>query len=131
MSFVCPECTTHGSLEIVRKMEFPSDCRSDEIALQIVECSQCGFLGTAVYEESRRGALDSESVDHRGYKAKREDVELLIKAIDQCPDPTNPKCRCSAHGFLGQTKPQGQWQRWAGLRIETESTFPMRYTPRR
>ena len=130
MPFFCPECGS-GSLEIARRMEFPSDCRSDEIALQIVECPGCQFLGVAVYEESRRGALDSESVDHRGYRAKREDIELLVRAMEQCPEPENPKCQCPSHRFLGETKPQGQWQRWIGLRIGHEGTFPLHIAPHR
>jgi hypothetical protein len=59
MSFVGPECHAN-SLAITQSIELPPDGRSDEISLQIVACQACGFAGTAVYEESRRGALDSE-----------------------------------------------------------------------
>ena len=55
MSFACPECLTK-SLKITAKLELPPDSRSDEITVQVVACSRCGFAGVAVYEESRRGA---------------------------------------------------------------------------
>ncbi len=67
MPFQCPECSTK-TLKITHKLELPPDSRSDEITLQIIECSGCGFGGIAVYEESRRGALDDDSFDHTGYR---------------------------------------------------------------
>lgn len=65
MAFICPQCFGKGTLEIKVSMQLPSDSRSDEIALQTVGCSQCGFQGLAVYEESRRGTLGGISQDKR------------------------------------------------------------------
>jgi len=123
MPFVCPECMTPGWMKITHRIELPSDSRSDEIAVQIVRCSRCRFRGAAVYEESRRGALDSESVDHRGYKVKKADLKSLVDKIEACPDPKNARCQCPSHRSLGQKDSGG---RWRGLDdIEYEGTFPM------
>jgi len=121
--FVCPKCSHHGSLKIVLSIELPPDSRSDEITLQIVECSDCRFAGIAVYEESRRGPLDSESFDHTGYYASRDKLRDLGKAIRSCPEPRNPRCQCPAHQTLGKTDASG---RWNALRdLETAETFPL------
>ncbi len=123
MPFVCPECMTRGTLKITHSIELPSDSRSDEIAVQIVRCSHCKFRGVAVYEESRRGALDSESVDHRGYKVKTADLRSLIRKIKACPDPKNARCQCPSHRSLGQ---KDSWGRWQGLAdIEFQDAFPI------
>ena len=84
MSFLCPECSSR-SLNIILSLELPPDSRSDEITLQTVECSQCGFSGIAVYEESRRGALDSESVDHYSYRVGVDDLRALKKDNQTMP----------------------------------------------
>ncbi len=113
MSFLCPRCiTTPKSLKISHKIELPPDSRSDEIALQVVECSQCGFAGIAVYEESRRGALGAESFDHVGYHVGGDDLRALREMIKQCPKPGNRRCGCSVHSRLGRTEVSG---RWSGL----------------
>ena len=80
MALQCPDCTLY-TLQTAISIELPPDSRSDEIALQVVRCSQCGFSGLAVYEESRRGALDDESVDHRAYRVSAEAVAAVEKAI--------------------------------------------------
>ena len=108
MPFVCPDCA-HRSLKIALKIELRPDSRSDEIALQVVECSRCGFAGIAVYEESRRGALDSEHFDHVGYYVGDEDLAHARKIIRGCPDPGNKRCRCSAHRTLGRRDASGRW----------------------
>jgi hypothetical protein len=123
MPFVCPECRTPGSLKITHRIELPSDSRSDEIAVQIVKCSRCPFHGVAVYEESRRGALDSESVDHYGYKVKAADLKSLINKIKKCPNPKNARCRCPSHRSLGRTNSWGRWQGLADIKVQ--GTFPM------
>ena len=68
MTFLCPSCS-RPDLNIIRRIELPPDDQWDEIAVQELACSAsgCGFKGIAVYEESRRGALDSECVVHTGY----------------------------------------------------------------
>ena len=124
MPFLCPECSASKSLKITSKLELPSDSRSDEIALQIVKCSRCGFAGIAVYEESRRGALDSESFDHTGYHVSTKDLKSLEKMIKQCPKPTNQRCGCSVHRTLGRKNASG---RWSGLDdILLEGAFTMK-----
>ncbi|MFQ5400288.1 MAG: hypothetical protein ACE5E7_11905 [Anaerolineae bacterium] len=109
MSFRCPSCETADSLKIVSALELPPDVRSDEITLQIVRCTGCGFRGAAVYEESRRGSLDSESWHHDGYYVDESDLNLLISIMGHCPTPDNDECRCPAHRLLGQTNDQSVW----------------------
>ena len=122
MSFACPECGSPGSLRITSSIELPSDSRSDEIALQIVECARCGFRAAAVYEESRRGSLDSEAVDHYGYRVSTESLDSLIAQIGACPEPSSCGCGCESHRRLGRTNALG---RWNGMG-ETAGSFPMR-----
>lgn len=124
MPFLCPECSTSKSLMITSKLELPPDNRSDEITLQVVECSGCGFAGIAVYEESRRGSFDSDSFDHAGYRVRSKDLEALRKTIRACPSPTNGRCKCAAHRKLGRQNTSG---RWTGLDdIHLEGSFWMR-----
>ena len=109
MPFLCPECSASKSLRITSKLELPPDSRSDEITLQVVECSRCSFAGIAVYEESRRGSLDSDSFDHTGYRVKLEDLKALRNAIRACPRPGNPRCKCPTHRSLGGKDESGRW----------------------
>lgn len=124
MGFVCPECLHPGTLEIDQTIELDSDSRSDEINLQIVECSECRFRGVAVYEESRRGSLDSECVDHYGYRVEKADLESLIDLISRCPCPQGGFCSCPSHQALNRTDPSGRWSALSDLK--TTGHFPMR-----
>lgn len=124
MPFACPECGDPASLGITSSIELPPDSRSDEIALQIVACARCRFRAAAVYEESRRGSLDSEAVDHRGYRVSRESLDSLIARIGACPEPANRGCGCESHRELGRTDDGG---RWRGL-AETAGSFPMNHS---
>jgi len=90
-------------------MELPPDTRSDEITLQILMCMSCGFNGLGVYEESRRGALDSESIDHRGYRVDSSLIKYLRGIMLRCPDPKNPRCACSSHSELKIVDRYGRW----------------------
>jgi hypothetical protein len=122
MPFICPECTQR-TLAITEALELPPDSRSDEIALQIVNCSACGFAGLAVYEESRRGSFDSDSVDHRGYRVSGPDLHVILRAVRSCPRPRDPRCGCATHRRLGRSSASG---RWDGLReVELNEPFPM------
>jgi hypothetical protein len=122
--FLCPECSTPRSLKITSRIELPPDSRSDEIALQIVRCSQCGFAGIAVYEESRRGRLGTESFDHVGYRVSVDDLRALTKMVRQCPEPRNGRCGCPVHRRLGRTDSSG---RWDGLSdIHREGRFSLK-----
>ena len=108
MPFQCPECR-QSALRITHRLELPPDARSDEITLQVVRCSQCRFEGLAVYEESRRGALDDESYSHTGYEAKKAALSALKVAIARCPDPGDPRCACAAHEEYGRRDTHGRW----------------------
>jgi hypothetical protein len=109
MPFRCPECLS-TSLEIARTIELPPDSRSDEITLQVMECSGCGFRALAVYEESRRGALDSEAWEHCGYQASPASLQSIAAAIEACPAPRDPHCPCPSHRILGRRDALGRWQ---------------------
>jgi len=115
--FQCPQCARLGSLFISARLEIPADAKWDEISLQIVRCRSCGFLGLAVYEESRRGALDSEIVHHIGYDADDEDLKSILRMIRKCPRPTDTKCNCSTHQTLGHKDEHGCWDGLGGIRL--------------
>ena len=122
MAFTCPRCRG-GALGITHRLELAPDARSDEITLQAVRCSGCGFEGLAVYEDSRRGALDSESYSHTGYEADRAGVSAFKAAVRRCPSRGDPRCTCAAHETYGQRDAGG---RWTGLeRFELGPSFPM------
>jgi hypothetical protein len=123
MSFLCPKCSNR-SMNIVSSIELPPDSRSDEIAIQITKCSQCSFVELAIYEESRRGALDSESVDHRGYYVKTTTLTSLLNRISRCPEPRNPRCKCSVHSTLNSVNAFGRWN-WLDS-ISNMGTFRVR-----
>lgn len=115
MAFFCPECNTK-SLKIVAKIELPADSRSDEIAVQTLRCGRCHFAAMAVYEESRRGALDDESIEHRGYRLSPQELRDLRRDIRQCPEPRNPGCPCAIHQKLGARDAAGRWNALQDLR---------------
>jgi hypothetical protein len=121
MPFLCPDCAA-GSLEIVGALELPPDRWWDERALQALACARCGFRGLAVYEESRRGALDSEAVEHGGLRVGAETVVALLGGLAACPAPGNAACRCAAHERWGRAAPSGEWVGVAGV----AGGFPLR-----
>ena len=123
MSFQCHACHQQR-LSIVLSIELTPDSRSDEITLQLIACSVCGWEGMAIYEESRRGALDSATFSHVGYQLPRGEVELLRALILACPSRRNPFCTCKAHQSLGHQSAAG---RWDGLQaIRHRDPFPLR-----
>ena len=124
MPFLCPECSSHGSLRITHKIGLPPDSRSDEITLQIVKCSDCGFEGIAVYGESRRGRLDEELVQHTGYRVTKGDLRSLRKTMRGCPQPGNWRCKCKAHQKLARTDASGRWN--ALHELEIQESFALR-----
>ena len=77
MSFLCPECGGK-TLVIEESLDLGADDTYDERALQVVSCGSCGFTGAALYEESRRGSLGSESVNHTGYSVP-EDILAMVE----------------------------------------------------
>ena len=106
--WLCPDCG-NVALSVEQGIELPPNRWSDEIALHTVSCTLCPFRGVAVYEESRRGALNSESWKHFGYHVTESVHALLRNAIAQCPNPGNWRCRCPAHLLLGRQNAQGEW----------------------
>jgi hypothetical protein len=124
MGFQCPNCSNKRSLQIVARIELPPDVRSDEIALQILNCSSCDFQGVGIYEESRRGALGSESYDHYGFTLPKVEFSALQAKVKRCPRPNNPRCTCDSHRELGRKDEGGRWIR-PGFN-EALETFPMK-----
>lgn len=109
MALQCPQCKHTTSLRIVQRVELPRDSRSDEITLQVVRCGSCQFEGIAVYEESRRGALHREIVQHWGYRLPSNELSSLEKKMRTCPRPHNPCCTCPAHRALSTRTAHGRW----------------------
>lgn len=113
--FLCPKCE-QGTLTIGECLEISPDGRWDELTLQLISCP-CGFSGVAIYEESRRGALDSESWNHTGYEY--EGTESLKAQIKACPTPREHRCDCPSHEALGAQDERGFWTRPKGLSYKT------------
>ena len=112
--YVCPECGA-GELKIAAALELPADSMSDEITVQVAACGSCGVRAAAVYEESRRGRLDSDCWIHAGYLIPADRAAELLALIQSCPRPANASCTCPAHAALGTTDETGRWNglaRW-------------------
>jgi hypothetical protein len=110
MGFICPDCGSHA-LEITGSLELPPGGDDDEITLQTIECAACGLCALGMYRESRRGALDSESWHHDGFRVSVENFQAIADAISRCPRPADRRCHCPSHQWLGQTQESG----WDGL----------------
>jgi hypothetical protein len=109
MSFQCPHCTDQRSLEIETSIQlFKGHCES-ETTLQIVECRRCQFVGAAVYEEGRRGAVDTRAWKHNGYFMDEPVLNRLKGLLLACPDRGEPNCTCTAHLELGICDGRGHW----------------------
>jgi hypothetical protein len=124
MGFQCPNCDKKRSLQINARIELPPDVRSDEIALQILNCSSCKYQGVGVYEESRRGTLGSENYDHYGFTLPKTELSALKAKIKRCPSPTNSCCSCSVHRELSKKDGGGRWIR-PGF-TEAQEIFPIK-----
>lgn len=111
MAFHCPDCKNLKTLQIINRIELPPDARSDEISLQIVKCNSCKFEAVAIYEESHRGALDSDVFDHYGYTIDQKELKELKALIRQCPEPKNLRCSCDTHTTLQRKDSYGRWIR--------------------
>jgi hypothetical protein len=123
MAYQCPECGRSGSLHIIHSIVLPPDSRSDDIVLQIVNCNSCHFNGAAIYEESRRGGLDSESWEHRGYRLGNRDLAHLKALIAKCLSRKDKNCHCPAHQTLGKANESGRWQ--PPFDADWHNSFPM------
>jgi len=80
MSLLCPSCK-QPYLRVTASRDIDPGQNYDERAIQVLICSSCGYTGIGIYEESRRGALDSESFNHISYNSPIEKVYLLQKLI--------------------------------------------------
>ena len=120
--FECPECHT-ANLAISLSITLPPDSRSDDIILQIVRCRHCHFRAAAIYEESRRGRLDSESWEHRGYRIGQEELARLNRLLKSCQARKDKDCDCPAHQALGQRNEYGRWL--APFEVDWQRSFPM------
>lgn len=95
MAFKCPACEG-GSLKIELSMELPPS-EVDETSVQMVKCEDCGFRGIAIYEESRRGSMSSDSFRHVGYEVSDENLQLVESGLRLCPARSNNRCQCEIH----------------------------------
>jgi len=107
---VCPLCKGVGSFDITSSIELPPDPWWDELTLQLVECSACQFRGVAVYRESRRGALDRESVDHSCFRVEDAERARVSAMIRECASPADRRCPCRSHTFLAGTSSSSSWE---------------------
>ena len=108
MGLICPQCHD-ATMNIVSKIELPPDNRSDEITVQILTCSKCNYQGIAVYEESRRGSFDNDSVSHQGYFVDSNFLTEVEDFIGQCKNPRDTYCHCKGHRFFETTGCYGNW----------------------
>jgi hypothetical protein len=99
MALVCPACGRED-YEIVSSLAVPPDESSDEEHLQVACCLACRARFGAAYEESRRGALDSECWNHFAISSNAEEARELENLIAACPDQSNPRCPCMVHHLL-------------------------------
>ena len=123
MNFICPVCSKKETLMIIQSITLPPDSRSDDIIVQVVMCQGCDFKGAAIYQESRRGSLDSEHWEHIGYHVRDIQLEALMAVMAGCPKPGSTRCSCQVHSLLGQKIKNGLWRRPAGF--DDHRTFPM------
>jgi hypothetical protein len=125
MVFTCPSCLA-ASMEITSSIELPHDNRSDEISVQILKCSKCDFAGLGIYEESRRGRLNSKSFHHRAFYVNNSVLESIEKMIKQCSKPKYPNCKCKIHRSLDCVNKNGRWN-WHE-KIPHKKTFKLQIT---
>jgi hypothetical protein len=126
VTFRCPACAA-PALEIGATLELPADADWDEITLQVVTCTGCGLRALAVYRESRHGALDSEMVEHAGWRVNAADFASVAAALERCPRPADADCRCAAHARFGGQR-AGRWLGLAGS-VAVADEFRMQIGP--
>lgn len=82
-AFICPHCQK-PTLEIRAGADLPPDSRDDEIILQSIHCTSCQAAGLAIYQESRRGAEDSEHWSHTGHWLAPEIAQNWHEFLESC-----------------------------------------------
>ncbi|MBS2037417.1 hypothetical protein JST97_20680 [bacterium] len=95
----------------------PSDCRSDEIRFQLFRCAHCGRGSAGACEESRRGSMDNDCVDHYAYAVEPAEWQRAQEWIKLCPRPEDEDCGCCAHKQLGAQDQSGRWLGLKALRV--------------
>lgn len=108
MPFKCPKCLG-ASMKITSSIELPPDSRSDEITVQTIKCTKCGFTGLEIYEETRRGSLNEDCIHNYGIYIDNLTYESMKKTFRQCPKPKESDCQCKTHHSLNQVNEFGRW----------------------
>jgi len=80
MPFKCPKCLG-ASMKITSSIELPPDSRSDEITVQTIKCTKCGFTGLGIYEETRRGSLNEDCIHNYGIFIDNLTYESMKKTL--------------------------------------------------
>lgn len=97
--FLCPVCQ-QKQIQIGNSVELQPKDRWDEETLQLIDCEACQSAGLAIYQESRQGALDRETVNHEGAFVPLSDLLSVRATLLLCPQPEARDCGCAAHREL-------------------------------
>ena len=112
----CPQCT-QSELEPSTSLELYPEA-FDEITLIPLNCPKGDFYAVRIYEESRRGRLDSESVNVNNYSLSQKNFAELQQTISQCPDPKNIHCKCESHLELNRKYKNQEFQKNPQVELE-------------
>ena len=88
MGFICPKCRGI-SLEITSTIELPPDSRSDEITVQILKCTKCGFDHHAALDFHHEDPTEKEYnvnrlVSDGRFKKAYAEIEKCIVLCANC-----------------------------------------------
>lgn len=95
--FACGACKAEA-MEIKIAVDVEPDSDSDEARAQVLRCSACGRGALGIYEESRRGRLDSESWRHWGWIVDDDVITTATERLQAEPRPTAEQWRAIARG---------------------------------
>ena len=118
MHWNCPKCQDR-KLEAhpTKVLQLDGDAWSDEISLQLAVCQSCCQQFVLVYQESRRGSLDSDCFSHEGYWLDSQTAAELERWVTLCPDRHSSLCRCCAHVHFSRVDSAGRWLGLAGFSV--------------
>ncbi len=87
----CPDC---GARRVVaqKALALAPDAPGNSFELKAIACRACTFRGLA----ARSGAAPP-----RGYRLDWQEHAAFALAIDRCPAPMDPTCRCPTHQRYG------------------------------
>jgi hypothetical protein len=119
---MCPDCSDARTVSRSAAIELRPDNFWDEIFLNLVACSACGFRGAIVALESRgHGGLGDDTDDTTGYRLDPSSFESIRASIERCPGPGRRQCECGTHRDLVLAST------WGFLKgYESMGTFPVR-----